>query len=183
MTTQRHELEAWLGDDLAGLTTEQVDQLMLIVEAIEQMYPGADDEDERREALTAATQFLAGETTLAEAAARRASARLAVEQATAALRTVVVAAALDGRSDNSITTETGLSRETVRAWLGRTGEMARDVRGAAKDAREHPDDPDVVQNRDKLIRIARAGGRSFSDLHFVTGLELSDLRRIVGEPT
>src|SRR5437899_3329894 len=58
MTTQRHEIEAWLGDE-HGLTTEQVDQFQQAADEISARYPDEDDADERSAAMVAAYRMLA----------------------------------------------------------------------------------------------------------------------------
>jgi len=54
---QRHELEAWLGDD-HGLTDSQVDELENTAAEIALRYPGVDDREDAQEALTAAYSIL-----------------------------------------------------------------------------------------------------------------------------
>ena len=59
MSTQRYEMEAWLGDD-HGLTDEQVTDLMRIADDIEARYctpdPDGEDPEQEREDLIQATQ-------------------------------------------------------------------------------------------------------------------------------
>lgn len=142
MTTQTHEIEAWLGDD-HGLTDEQVEELRRVAEDIYARYctpdPDVDDpemveadlaqatEDERDAALRVAYEVLTGHTDVVDRLARELSAARAALSATmaglrqAALMTVDVGQR--GRkhphSENAFATRAGVDRATVRKWLGK----------------------------------------------------------------
>lgn len=126
-TTQRHEIEAWLGDD-HGLTDEQVGDLLRTSDEIAARYPDPDDRDEREAALTVAYRLMAEdpETVVREVAAERLRAQLAEARAVAGLRqAALILVDLDGgRSARGIQTQQGFAeragatRMTVREWLG-----------------------------------------------------------------
>src|SRR5690606_6348855 len=68
---QRHEMEAWLGDD-HGLTEEQITELMRTADEIGERYPDPDDQEDRDAALFAAYELMVRDTdeVIAEQAGR-----------------------------------------------------------------------------------------------------------------
>lgn len=59
--TQRHEIEAWLGDAAADLTSEQIEELRREAEAIYKRHPHPDEASDREAALTAAAKAMFGD--------------------------------------------------------------------------------------------------------------------------
>lgn len=141
-TTEIHEMEAWLGDD-HGLTDEQVAELARIADDITARYctpePGVDDPEEvradllattaeeRDAALTAAYRLLAGDTAVVAELARELAAAATLEaRAKAGLRqaaTMLVEPTRPGhrnpRSEEWFANLAGVTRLTVRKWLGK----------------------------------------------------------------
>lgn len=137
MTTQRHEIEAWLGDD-HGLTDDQVDELARISDEIYERYCAPDDDvddpemveadlaqasqDERDDALTTAYQLLLGEPNVtSKLASDLVRARQATNRALAGLRQaarMTVAPAGDD-TEAGFARLAGVDRMTVRKWLGK----------------------------------------------------------------
>lgn len=113
---QDHDIAAWLGP-IADETTDE--QREAIRDAWETLGEMIDPDDWQREACDAAGQYVLGDVTVASAADDLMRARARAEEAAAVLRGVVVAAAQSGESEASLAASTGLSRTTVRAWLGK----------------------------------------------------------------
>ena len=113
---QDYEIAAWLGPIADETTDEQRDAIRDAWEALDGMI-GPDEW--LREACDAAGQYVLGDVTVTGAADALMRARARAEEAAAVLRGVVVAAAHAGESEASLATTTGLSRTTVRAWLGK----------------------------------------------------------------
>jgi hypothetical protein len=121
MTTQRHEILAWLGDD-HGLTEDQIDELLHTADEIEEQYPGEDDRDDREAALTAAYRLMTEvpENLIAELAAERTAARIAERKALVALRRVGVTRIGNGdATEAGFAQQAGIDRMAVRRWLGK----------------------------------------------------------------
>ncbi|MCT2547367.1 hypothetical protein [Streptomyces atratus] len=119
MGMQRYELEAWLGDD-HGLTDDQIDELLVQADDIDSR--SGDDQDEAREALTAAYRLLreGADAVVADLAQRRAAARAAELDALAGLQQAAIT--LIGRGDateSGFARQAGVDRMTVRKWLGK----------------------------------------------------------------
>ncbi|MFE9850367.1 hypothetical protein ACFYPN_16360 [Streptomyces sp. NPDC005576] len=118
MGMQRHELEAWLGDD-HNLDNDQADELLRIADEIEEQYPDEDDRDDREAAFTAAYRLMieAPEDLVAELAAERTAARLAEHKALVALRQVAVTRIGNGdATEAGFAQQAGIDRMTVRKW-------------------------------------------------------------------
>lgn len=116
---QIHELEAWLGDD-HGLDEDQMDELLRQADEIEDRCDG--DEDEMREAFTAAYRLMVEDSgsVVAELANKRLAASVAEANALAGLRQAAIT--LIGRGDeneSSFARKGGVDRMTVRKWLGK----------------------------------------------------------------
>lgn len=140
--TQRHEMDAWLGDD-HGLTDEQVTDLMRISDQIDARYctPDADVDDpemveldlaqasegEREAALTVAYRLMVErpDTVVGELAGERQRAQLAEARALAGLRQAALTLIEPGgKGARGVSTAKGfadrayLNRMTVLDWLG-----------------------------------------------------------------
>lgn len=120
MSTQRYEIEAWLGDN-HGVTDEQIDELVTASDELADHYPKDDDADLREAGLTAAYRVMVeGVSVVDELAAQRIEARVAEARALAGLRQ-----AARSLIPNQIETESGFARRAsvdrmaVRGWLGK----------------------------------------------------------------
>lgn len=114
MTTRRHELEAWLGPALDELTPEQVDQLHRESDRIGERYPDPDDQDLRDAALSAATQYLLGETSIDDVGRELTEIRLREARAYAAAYQIATLAAEAGMPEAEVARRVGIDRMTVR---------------------------------------------------------------------
>lgn len=117
---QRHEIEAWLGDD-HGLTSEQIAELTRTADDIAERYPDPDDTDEREAALVAAYRIMSGDAAVVEElAAELTRARLAEARALAGLRQAAMSLVGDGaESESGMARRAGVDRMAVRGWLGK----------------------------------------------------------------
>lgn len=132
--TQRHEIEAWLGDD-HGLTEEQVTELMEISDQIYARYctpdEGVDDpemveldlaqasEGERESALLAAYRVMVeGPDVVAELGTALRKARTNEALAMAGLRQAALMLIGDAETQAGFARQAGVDRMTVRDWLG-----------------------------------------------------------------
>ncbi|WP_162603923.1 hypothetical protein [Streptomyces sp. CS014] len=120
MSMQRYELEAWLGDD-HNLTDDQIDELLQQADEINDRC--GNDQDEAREALTAAYRLLSEgpDAVTADLAQRRAAARAAEADALAGLQQIAITRI--GRGDateSGFARQAGVDRMTVRKWLGKS---------------------------------------------------------------
>ena len=116
MTTQTHEILAWLGDD-HHLTPAQVSELTATATAIEARYP--DDQDRREVALTVAYRLMVGEAgVVEELAAALLAARLAEARALAGLRQAAVSLVPAQETQAGFARRAGVDRMAVRGWLG-----------------------------------------------------------------
>lgn len=102
---QRHELDAWLGDDW---TDEQREKIAEDFSAWEDTNPDADD-DEGSSVLTAIAQHHDGVLSIPDLARVRAEAKAAV----------VVSVTIGGMSEAEAARVAGIDRMTVRKWLGK----------------------------------------------------------------
>lgn len=107
----------WLGD--ATLTTEQRDRFITIWDDVATRYPEPEDQDVRSAALSAAVQYLLGETTPTDAGREIGRLNAALEDAKAAARAIAVLAVEDGTSEYALHQELGVTRRTLRLWLGK----------------------------------------------------------------
>lgn len=125
--TQRHEIEAWLGDD-HGLTEDQIADLTRAADEIAARYPDPDDREDREAALTVAYRLMVedAETVVRELAEERRSALVAAARAAAGLQQAAVALVdIDGGkglrgvgSQMGFARAASVDRATVRDWLG-----------------------------------------------------------------
>lgn len=117
MPTTAANLRHWLGPAWDQLTETQRDRLAEENDRIEARYP--DDEPSRQDALSAAVQYLLGETTIDDAgaaygAARRESARLLVPA-----RQIAAMSARDGMPELQAARRSGVDRMTLLKDLGK----------------------------------------------------------------
>lgn len=126
MTTQRHEIMAWLGDD-HSLTDDQLTHLTRQADQIAARYPDPDDIEEREAALTVAYRLMVApaEDVVDELAADLSRARLAEQAALAGLQQAAVTVVAVGdrsarglRSQAGFAARAGVDRNTVRDWQG-----------------------------------------------------------------
>lgn len=120
MATQRHEIEAWLGDN-HDLTSNQIDELTRTADEIADRYPDEDDHDEREAALTVAYRLMTGDQGVVdELADELTRARQAQVRALAGLRqaaTTLIPAGDDTQA--GFARRAGVDRMAVRDWLGK----------------------------------------------------------------
>lgn len=116
--TEQHELLAWLGPAAGELTPEQTDRLARIADWAADRYPGPDRAEEREAALSAATQYLLGETTTGQVRAELAQARRVEALAKAAAITVAVIVNEDGAYEEDAVQQLGINRRTLRRAKG-----------------------------------------------------------------
>ena len=122
MSTQRYEIEAWLGDD-HGLDAAGITDLTHAADDIAARYPEEDDADKREAALTVAYRLMAGdEGVVDELAAELAAARLVQVKALAGLRQAALDLIPEGRATEfGFARHAGVDRMAVRGWLGKRG--------------------------------------------------------------
>lgn len=113
-TTQRHEIRAWLGDDW---TDEQVEQIITEYRAVEHL---ADGHPEEREAiLTAIAQRIDGTLDRVELVETDVTARIRANHTRTMLRGALRAEVAAGMSEHEAARLYGVTRMTIRAWLGK----------------------------------------------------------------
>lgn len=119
-STQRHEIEAWLGDD-HGLTDDQIADLMRTADEIAERYRDPDDAEESEAALTAAYRMMVEDqdSVVSDLADQLLRARIAEGRALAALRQAAVMAVANGQTEAGFARAAGVDRMAVRAWLGK----------------------------------------------------------------
>lgn len=126
-TTQRHEIEAWLGDD-HGLTDQQIDDLMRTADEIADRHPDPDDHAERHAALTVAYRLMTGDTGVVDELGRELTAARAAESL--ALTGLKQAADMllpgggrplpsSSETEAGFARRAGVTRMAVRDWLGK----------------------------------------------------------------
>lgn len=120
MATQRHEIEAWLGDD-HGLDEAGIVDMIGAADEIAARYPDDDERDEREAALTTAYRLMAGdEGVVDELAAELTAARIAQVKALAGLRQAALDLIPAARATESgFARRAGVDRMAVRNWLGK----------------------------------------------------------------
>lgn len=119
MTTQRHELEAWLGPALPDLSEEQIQRLMAESDRIAARHTHLDEQDLRDAALSAAVQYLLGEATIDDIGRELTLARLAQGRAMAAAKQVAAMASADGMPDTQAADRACIDRMTLLKILGK----------------------------------------------------------------
>lgn len=120
--TERHEIEAWLGDD-HGLVDEQITNLMRTANSLKQRYP--DDDELAETGLTVAYRLMVEphDTVLSELGSDLLRARLDEARALAGLRQAALTMIQRQRNARGITSaqgfarHAGIDRQTVLSWL------------------------------------------------------------------
>ncbi len=113
-------LLAWLGPAAEELTAEQTERIAAEASAINERYPDPDEQPERDAALSAAVQYLLGETTPEDAGRELAGARQRTAEAFAAsvqIATMLVADA-GGKDKSGAARRTGIDRMSLLKALG-----------------------------------------------------------------
>ena len=123
MSTQRDDLDTWLGDN-HGLTPDQLDRLRQANSEIADRYPNDDKQAERAAALTVALRLIRGEEgVVEELAAIRTQAKLALAGLQqAAVMTVDWHAPPSRHNPNgekAFAERAGVDRMLVRKWGGK----------------------------------------------------------------
>ena len=108
-------IDAWLGD--VELTDGQRDRFIMIWDDVTDRYP--DDHESTSAALSAGLQYILGDTNPAAAGQALARANAAVVEAKAAARAVALLAVDAGVSEYALHQELGITRRTLRLWLGK----------------------------------------------------------------
>lgn len=119
MTTKPDDLRPWLGDAWDELTADQLDRLCDESDRIAVRHPDTDDEHLRQAALSAAVQYVLGETTVTDAGAALRAARRALDDAMAASKQVAAMACADGMDETKAAPAAGIDRMTLRRVLGK----------------------------------------------------------------
>ena len=114
-----YELEAWLGPALPDLTSEQIERLLAEANRIQQRHPGPDEQHEFDAALSAAVQYLLGDTTIDQAGRALTLARLEQDRAMAAAKQIAAMATADGVPDTQAADRACLDRQTLLRVLGK----------------------------------------------------------------
>lgn len=112
-------IDAWLGDAADTLTDEQRDRFITIWDDTGTRYPEPEDQDLRNAALSAATQYLLGEATATDAGREIGRLNAALEDAKAAARAIALLAVEDGASEYQLHQDLGVTRRTLRLWIGK----------------------------------------------------------------
>ncbi len=119
MPTQPHELYDWLGPAREQLTDEQIERLCAETDRIEARHPGPDGQDLRDAAMSAAVQYLLGETTIESAGRALTLARLAEDRAMSAAKQVAAMSVADGMPVKRAAERVGIDRMTLLGVLGK----------------------------------------------------------------
>jgi len=112
---QRHELEAWLGPELAEMTPDQVDAMVRYADMIEDRY---DDDALRSFVARGALLIVLSDSTLEQIGEALARARQEEREAMAMLTGAIIASA-ETDSESSLARRAGITRVTVRKALGK----------------------------------------------------------------
>lgn len=114
------ELIVWLGPAYGELTEDQLDRVARESRAIDERYPDPDDHDVREASLSAAVQYLLGETDAMMAGNALRAARTQLRLAMAASKQVAAMAATDKTlSEVQAAQEAGIDRMTLLKVLGK----------------------------------------------------------------
>jgi hypothetical protein len=112
-------LMTWLGPAADDLTAEQIERVATEARRIDQRYPSGDDDPGCEAALSAAVQYLLGETSaeevnraLIEARRRERAAYMAAEQ-------IAVMLVGDGTPEATAARQAGIDRMSLRKALGK----------------------------------------------------------------
>lgn len=113
------EMTAWLGPAADELTEDQLARFARVWDQAETDYPGDDGVDDRTTVLSAAVQYLLGETTIEEAGRRRAASRAAARRASIAAQQIALMAIEDDMSESEAARWSTVSRMWLRKRLGK----------------------------------------------------------------
>lgn len=109
-------IDDWLDGVLTG---EDRERFIPIWDDVAARYPDPDQQDERNAALSAAVRYLLGEVFPADFGREMGRINSALCEAKAAARAVALLAVDDGVSEISLHRELGVTRRTLRLWLGK----------------------------------------------------------------
>jgi len=111
------ELKPWLGPAIADLDADQLDRLQRESDRLDRAYPDPDEINEWTAAMSAATQYVLGETTVADAGRALTAARLAESEAMAASKQLAAMANQDGMSQVQAAFQAGIDRKWLIRYL------------------------------------------------------------------
>ena len=114
---QDHELDAYL--DGADVTAEQRHTLLAAAAQIDARWPEPDDSDEREAAFAAATMIVLSDAQVGEIRRDAIEAQGALVRARAAQVGAALALAGEYSSEQGLADALGVTRATVRSWLGK----------------------------------------------------------------
>lgn len=116
---QRHELEAWLGPALSELREDQIERLAEEQKRIADRFPHPDEHAQREACMSAAVQYLLGETTIDDAGRARTEAYWIAECARYAAATIAAMAVDDGMTETEAAKRARVDRMTIRHVRGK----------------------------------------------------------------
>lgn len=111
-----YSIDPWLGDTPA--TDEQRQALQAASDAIDARWPDQDDADTREQALIGAALIILGDDTLDAIGRQHTAAQREADEARARLAGAVIASE-GSMSEVQLGTTAGVTRKTIRSWLGR----------------------------------------------------------------
>ncbi|MGC0364827.1 hypothetical protein ABH922_002811 [Rhodococcus sp. 27YEA15] len=106
------DMQDWAGPAWDELDDEQRARLNREADRVGEIYPDPDDQYERDAALSAAVQYMLGETSVAKVGDELRRAKIAVRQ-------LAVMAVEDGQAETRTARDAGVDRMTIRKWLGK----------------------------------------------------------------
>lgn len=112
------ERDRWLGPARAELSDAQLAEFDAAVAELAAAYPDPDDRVELEQAMTGALLAITGEGLLREEGCERARLRVELAHQTARVRGMVHVLAAS-TSERSLADDAGVSRMTVRTWMGK----------------------------------------------------------------
>lgn len=114
-----YDLTTWLGPAADELTEEQTERVHAVARWADERWPGEDGQEDRDTALSAAVQYLLGETTPADAGHALVALRRAERAASIAAQALAILACEDGMSEVQAAETLALDRMTVRKARGK----------------------------------------------------------------
>lgn len=112
------ELRAWLGPAADDLTADQIERVADEARGIAERYPDPDEQPERDAALSAAVQYLLGETTPQDANRALIDARRQEREAYIAAEQIAVMLHRDGTAKATAARQVGIDRMSLLKALG-----------------------------------------------------------------
>lgn len=112
------DLMAWLGPAADELTPEQIERVAAEARRIDERYPDPDEQPERDAALSAAVQYLLGETTPEDARRTLDDARRREREAFVAAEQIAVMLVGDGSKKATAARLVGIDRMSLLTALG-----------------------------------------------------------------